>query len=1033
MSTRSPDLPRSNRTKWLPGPALSCLSFALPVGLPTLLAPGIAIAQQNPFNSQVIELMPGGDVVADGKTETVLTFVAYRRNGQPIRGLSGKVSGELGKSPIAEVSPGVYQATVRPGAVAIRGKAKVMLRGKTQAGPVDKSFSVHTAPGGEHTMQLTTSPNQIVLGRDAGASVAVTVQGPDRANADLQLVASVGTVQTLTPLGDGKFVAQYVPPTEPSQQFPQLALITAVDKRNPGKIFSQAVVPLVGQTNYPIQSQPGATVIIEINGKPSLPAATDAAGMARVPITVEPGAYNAKSITLVNNQRLEDPLDLKVPHSRRVSLFPVGASVPADNSVVVPLRAYVTEANGVPDTKATVNFTVGSGSVTQATHMGGGVYEAQWTPAFGSAESRASVQVTVADAKGPQSHSLDVTMVPGRAASLGLNAEPPSLAPGSTAFKLYVKAAGGPSGLSGRNLLVDASGATAAGPARDLGSGDYEQSFNATGDGKINVAVGVASTPTGNAFNRLLVLPLSESVAADSRSPQRLAVIAVDTYGYPVADVPVDLKVSSGDGSVTSSVNTGPNGIAFATYTAGTASGMMVVKGTANGKVGEAGFIQANGTVAAMNAPVTGSAATAALTTAWSGSVGQLSVARAGGVVVAAAPPSAMGSPVGTVASIAVTAEPASGTPGGAVAIKVNMADAAGRPAAADPTKVVFLTTAGQMTPLQAVGPGQYQALLSIPADATGNINVAASLGTVGSPIITIPVSGAAAAAAVGAWGAAAPAQQAAPAQPPQQAQPEPVAKAPKQKKTRQPRAKSNTDRPWLRAGGGYLGGFYGYKEVSQQTSGPIYEEPITVGFGEASPAGTFGMQLNAKAWLPFFEFVGFEAGFRGSRWQIQLDEGDSEPIADGLNAISARAHGRYPLDVGNTRLSFGGFLGFHSSDFLYFRQVFDENDPAAEPSTEYDQLWTAGNSYGIELGAEFGPRFFLNGGYEMGFTDYSAIFSDSVELEIGYALIDNMYISGNVGRFHRVSKIYYGDDKDYVGDLEDQHLVFGLMLGYQM
>ena len=193
------------------------------------------------------------------------SFVAYRRNGQPVRGLSGKVSGELGKGAIAEVSPGVYQATVRPNAVTVRGKAKVMLKGKTQAGPVDKTYTVHTAPGGAHVMQLSTSPGTIVLGRDAGASLSVKVQGPDSANADIQLVASVGSIQTLTPLGDGNFVAQYVPPTDPSQQVPQLALITAIDKRNPGKVFSQAVVPLVGQTNYPIQSQPGATVIIEIN------------------------------------------------------------------------------------------------------------------------------------------------------------------------------------------------------------------------------------------------------------------------------------------------------------------------------------------------------------------------------------------------------------------------------------------------------------------------------------------------------------------------------------------------------------------------------------------------------------------------------------------------------------------------------------------------------------------------------------------------------------------------------------------------
>ena len=50
--------------------------------------------------------------------------------------------------------------------------------------------------------------------------------------------------------------------------------------------------------------------------------------------------------------------------------------------------------------------------------------------------------------------------------------------------------------------------------------------------------------------------------------------------------------------------------------------------------------------------------------------------------------------------------------------------------------------------------------------------------------------------------------------------------------------------------------------------------------------------------------------------------------------------------------------------------------------------------------------------------------------MELGFAVIDNMYLSGNVGRFHRVSKIYYGDDKDYVGVAG--RWVFGLMLGYQ-
>jgi len=376
-----------------------------------------------------------------------------------------------------------------------------------------------------------------------------------------------------------------------------------------------------------------------------------------------------------------------------------------------------------------------------------------------------------------------------------------------------------------------------------------------------------------------------------------------------------------------------------------------------------------------------------------------------------------------------MVAEPSSAAPGGAVTLKLTIADSNGRPATANPADFIFLSSAGAAGTAQQVGAGQYSALLSIPPDATGNLNVAASIkGTsVGAPILSIPLTG----SATGAWGVAAappppPQPEAAPKQ--EEAPPKPE----KQPKVKKERKQSSTDRAWLRAGGGYIGGFYGYKEVSQQANGPIYDEPIAVGFGEGNAAGTYGAQANVKGWLPFFEYVGFEAGFRGNRWQIQLDEGNSEAIADGLNAINLRAHGRYPLDVGNSRLSFGGFLGFHSSDFLYFDQTFDDADPTADPTIGYKQLWTVGNSYGVELGAEIGPAFFVNGLYEMGFTDYSAIFSDTVEVELGYSVLDNMYIFGNAGRAHRVTKVYYGNQKDYVGDLEDQLWFFGLGLGYQ-
>ena len=1003
------------------------LILLAPLGVATtVVAPSIASAQANPFAAPVVALVPGGELTADGVREVNLSFVAYRPNGQPITGMTGKVSGGLGAGKLAEVRPGVYQASVKPDAVSQRGNATVMLKAKTAQGSVDQSFTVTLVPPAKSAVSVKASPDKAVLGRDTTVSLAIKLEGGNVNGADLQVLASTGEVKNITPLGDGSYVAQYTPPT---QQFPQLALFTVIDRRNPRRTYGHAVVPLVGQANFPVKGEPNASIIVQIGEQPFGPVPSDASGMAQVPITVPPGTNIAKVISVVDGKRLEDPLDLQVPPSNRVALFPVGASVPADNTVKIPVRAVVTRPTGEPDTKATVSFTVGSGTVSEAVHEGNGIYSARWTPAFGSAPSKASVQVSVADAKGPQSDSVELSLVPGRAASVAIAAEPPNLGANAQNFKLFVKANGGPSGLSGRNLVIDAAGAQPTGKVRDLGGGDYEVSFSASGSSDVDVAVGVASASTGNPLSRVLVIPLEGQVPADGKTAGKVAIITVDAYGYPVGNVPVSLKVTSGGGSVPASLTTGADGIAFASYTPGTGAGFATIRALANGTVGEGGLVQANAPVQVVQAPVSGTVGVVNMHKGWKSSVGNVRLDRAGGTAAVAAV--APQGPTGPAAGLTLVSEPSSAAPGGAVTLKISVTDANGRPSMANPADFVFLASAGSVTTAQQVGAGQYQALLSVPADASGNINVAASIkGTaIGAPILSIPVSGGAVA---GTWGVA-PAPAAVAEAPKEEPKPEEPKKAEKPKKEKKARTASDVDRPWLRAGGGYLGGFYSYKERSQQAGGPIYDEPVTVGFGEGNAAGTYGLQANVKGWLPFFEYVGFEAGFRGSRWQIQLDEGGSEAIGDGLNAISARAHGRYPLDVGNTRLSFGGFLGFHTSDFLYFNQTFDEADPTADPTIGFEQLWTAGNSYGIELGAEIGPKFFVNGLYEMGFTDYSAIFADTVEMEVGYGVLDNMYIFGNVGRAHRVTKIYFGDSKDYVGDLEDQQWFFGLGLGYQM
>ena len=162
----------------------------------------------------------------------------------------------------------------------------------------------------------------------------------------------------------------------------------------------------------------------------------------------------------------------------------------------------------------------------------------------------------------------------------------------------------------------------------------------------------------------------------------------------------------------------------------------------------------------------------------------------------------------------------------------------------------------------------------------------------------------------------------------------QPVVAEPQQ----QPETKP-TEHVWLRVGGGYVGGFYSYKEISEQSLGPIYNDPIILGFGEAPAAGTFGFQINAKAWLPQLPQVGFEGNVRRNDWGVVIPYGDlaqgefsssrwgsnrreENEVRDGMYVFTARLHGRLFTDVDSTRWSLGGHIGAHVSDFLYFNEV---------------------------------------------------------------------------------------------------------------
>lgn len=1002
---------------------------AVPVGIVGVLASAPAHAQQAAFDGPIVELVGGGEVIATGKPVT-LHFVAYTKSGNPMTGLTGKVSGELGKGPIAEVRPGVYKVDLEVAAVAQRKRAELTLSAKTlNKGDVERSYMVSLAPSITENLAVTTNPPRLTLGQDDSATVTVKVPG-NAASADIAIEASVGEIRNVVNMGDGRFVAQYLPP---AQQFPQFALITAVDRQNPGKVMGSNRLELVGKTNFPVQGKPNSAVILQVGEREFGPVQADASGKATIPVVVPPGYPTAKIISIENGQRSESTLDLQVPPSKPIQLFPTTALVPADSSKRIPLRAWVTRPNGKPAETADVSFTVTAGQVGEAKHVGGGHYEAIWTPPVGSTATSATIQATVMRDGKAIADAMNVDLGPTRARAVTVNAEPPDLAPGDAGFQIYAKARGlDDVPLAGRTLVIDALGATASGPARDLGGGDYQVSFAAVSGSPSEIAVAVPPPASTNPVHRVLVLPTSGQVTVGGQDVERIAIATVDRYGYPVANQDVELQVLTGDGTLPTKVNTGAEGVRFVSYKSGAKSGWVSVRASAAKHVGTAGFIQAPESVQPILAPVSNKAGVAALHTSWADSIALVRLARSGtggGTVVAAAPVPTAGGPVARVSAVS---EPSSVAAGGSVKLMIRPVDASGAPVQV--SDFSFMSSTGSISQATPAGGGTYTATLSVPDDATGEVMV--TVGAAGGSVATmlkVPVSGSAVAAA-GAWG-----QQPAEAQPEQKPEEKPAEeaapdepkkeKAPKEKKPKEAREKG--EHPWLHAQLGYMGGVYNYYQVPTQTGGLLYDDPITVGFGESDRAGTFGLQANVRGWLPFLEYVGFDAGFKGSRWQISLPEGFDEPIADGLNALHAKAMGRYFFDIEKVRLSGGGGIGMQFNDLLYF-SVDRATTADGADVPEYAQLWTAGMTYHFEGGVEVDDFFWAQAGYELGVTDYSALFSDRIYVETGYAFVDNWYVFGNFDSFHRSTKVYFGDDKAYVGNLEDRHLRFGGGIGFQ-
>ncbi len=348
-------------------------------------------------------------------------------------------------------------------------------------------------------------------------------------------------------------------------------------------------------------------------------------GRATVPVTLGPGDTSATLLSVVDGENIEEPLDLKIPVTPRMQLFPVQQGIPADASLRIPIRVMVRTPTGEPDTSAAVDMKVTAGSIGRPSHEGDGVYVAELIPPADPGKGEIVVTATVGD---DQEDDLAIRVVGPRPSSLSLRAEPAVLPKDASTVSVLATLKGpNGAGLEGRSLTLYPTGAKVSG-VQDLGGGEYRADLQPLGAGPIELLTVAAAPVPGNPLRRLVVVPQRERVPNDGISGNMLTVIAVDEFGYPVPGVGIQLHVDRGEGSLPSSVTTGEDGTAQVFYTASRAPDLVVVRATAADHRATTSFLQVPADVTEVDLPLSGSAADVSIDASWGAVIGHTRLER---------------------------------------------------------------------------------------------------------------------------------------------------------------------------------------------------------------------------------------------------------------------------------------------------------------------------------------------------------------------------------------------------------------------
>ncbi|MBI5507377.1 MAG: hypothetical protein HY903_01370 [Deltaproteobacteria bacterium] len=297
-------------------------------------------------------------------------------------------------------------------------------------------------PGREVT--ITASPATVLLGKggpqDVQLVIVVRERGASAADADLVVQATAGRVVDLKEAAAGRFTAVLSAPTE---QFPQLAVVTAADVGpvawGEPPVVGSAVVAFRAALTLRGNSEAGARVAVTVAGERFGPTVVGKDGAFSVPVVVPPGESWGQAVTtdrLGNASRAR--INLYLPEVDRVHSFVFPAELVADGADNAWIFVTTVSPSGEPEESA-AKIEAERGSVGKATRLGVGLRRVDYRAPRGVGDGSDVVRVRAERAKGEE--TITIPLVAGAPAALEVEVSPdPVPADGATAATVTVTA-----------------------------------------------------------------------------------------------------------------------------------------------------------------------------------------------------------------------------------------------------------------------------------------------------------------------------------------------------------------------------------------------------------------------------------------------------------------------------------------------------------------------------------------------------------------------------------------------------------------